>query len=485
MLIGLIIGVLLLILMVLKTKIHAFVALIISAALTGIIGGMEPNSVLNAISKGFGGTLGSIGIIIGFGVIIGEIFEITGAAKRMAKTFIKIFGTGKEELALAVTGFVVSIPIFCDSGFVVLSPLVRAISRVTKKSAVALGVSLALGLVITHSVVPPTPGPVGVAGIFGVSVGSLMIWGLAIAIPMTLARLVYAKYIGNIYYQIPSETDETEYIRLNTEQKKELSLNANINTGLNFINTFSSTYKMNNSDAQITSKEIFESEEFKDENLPSNLATFSPIAIPIFFILLGQLFKFYKIENGLAPLIGFFGSPVIAVAVGVIIAIYALTANHSKDAIITASEKGMKAAGIIILVTGGGGALGMVLRESGVGIQIAEIISRWSIPAILVPFLVATVIRVIQGSGTVAMLTAASITAPMIATLNLNPVFGALAACVGSLFFGYFNDSFFWVVNRTLGIKNAKEQIRIYSIASTIAWATGIIALIILNILFG
>lgn len=458
MLIGLFIGVILLILMVLKTKIHAFVALIVSAALTGIIGGMDSTSVINAVSKGFGGTLGSIGIIIGFGVIIGEIFEITGAAKRMAKTFINLLGTGKEELALAITGFVVSIPIFCDSGFIVLSPLVKAISKVTKKSAVSLGVALALGLVITHSVVPPTPGPVGVAGIYGVNVGSLMLWGLITAIPMTLVGLFYAKYIGSVYYQLPSEIDGESYIRVkdNVEQNsKEVS------------------------------KKIFESEEFRDENLPSVSATFMPILIPIFLILLGQLFQFFKIQGVIASAITFLGSPIIAVAVGVLIAIYALTKGSPRNLIINASENGMKSAGIIILVTGGGGSLGMVLRESGVGVQIAEIILNWNVPAILVPFLVATAIRVIQGSGTVAMLTAASITAPMVTTLGLNPIFGALAACVGSLFFGYFNDSFFWVVNRTLGIKEAKEQVRVYSIASTVVWATGIITLILLNSIFG
>ena len=178
MILGLVIGIIILVFLILRTKIHAFLALIIAAAITGIIGGMPPNNVLSAITSGFGSTLGSIGIIIGFGVMMGQIFEISGAAERMAQTFIKKLGKGREEIALSITGFLVSIPIFCDSGFVILSPLTKALSKKTKKSVVTLGVSLAAGLVITHSLVPPTPGPVGVAGLFEVNVGSLILWGI-------------------------------------------------------------------------------------------------------------------------------------------------------------------------------------------------------------------------------------------------------------------------------------------------------------------
>ena len=159
MLIALGIGLIVLILLILKTKIHVFVALIISACIIGLGGGMKANDVVNAITGGFGGTLGNIGIIIGMGVMMGRLFEISGAAERMALTFLRIFGKKREEAALALTGFIVSIPIFCDSGFVILSPLAKAISRQTKKSIVGLSIALAAGLVITHSFVPPTPGP--------------------------------------------------------------------------------------------------------------------------------------------------------------------------------------------------------------------------------------------------------------------------------------------------------------------------------------
>lgn len=451
MIVGLIIGIVLLLVLILKTKVHPFLALIIAAATIGLIGGMPPNEVVSAITSGFGGTLGSIGIIIGFGVMMGQIFEISGAAERMAKTFIKMLGKGKEEIALAITGFVVSIPIFCDSGFVILSPLVKAISKKTNKSAVTLGISLAVGLVVTHSVVPPTPGPVGVAGIFGVSVGSLLLWGIILAIPMVIVGLIYAKYIGNKLYQIPSDDEEGAYIRLNAKDVK-------------------------------LSYDIVETD---DKDLPSNFIAFGPIIVPIILILIKQLLGFYGVEGAVMSIFGFIGHPVIAVGIGLMIAIFGLTTNTSKEVTINEMEKGIRSAGIIIFVTGGGGALGSVLRTSGAGDYIAQLIADSPLPAILLPLIVATLVRFIQGSGTVSMITAASICAPILATLDVNPVFAALAACVGSLFFGYFNDSYFWVVNRTLGIKDTKEQIKAWSVTSTLSWGTGVVMVLILNLIFG
>lgn len=449
MIFGLVIGILLLIVMIMKTKIHAFPALIIAAATTGLIGGMPAESVIGSISNGFGGTLGSIGIIIGFGVMMGELFEASGAAERMARTFIKALGKDKEEWALAITGFIVSIPIFCDSGFVILSPLVKAISRKTKKSVVSLGIALALGLVITHSLVPPTPGPVGVAGIFGVSVGSIILWGIVLAIPMTIAGTLYGKWLGRKIYQLPSEDGEG-WIR--PEYEKSIS--------------------------------NFEHDE-DDRELPSIFMAFAPIIVPVILILLSTVATALELEGAGIGAIKFLGAPVIAVGIGLLVAIYGLTSKSTREETIEKMEQGIKSAGIIILVTGGGGALGNVLRDSGAGNHIANLIASTNIPPILLPFIIASLVRLIQGSGTVAMITAASITAPIIVTLDVNPVFAALAACIGSLIFSYFNDSYFWVVNRMLGIKEAKEQIKVWSVTTTIAWAVGLVSLLIVNSIFG
>ncbi|NLW52915.1 MAG: GntP family permease [Tissierellia bacterium] len=453
MIIALIIGLILLIGMIVKTKIHTFLALIIAALFIGVAGGMPYNAVLQSVTDGFGGTLGSIGIIIGFGVMMGQIFEDSNAAKRMAHTILKVLGKGKEDVAMSVTGFLVSIPIFCDSGFIILAPIAKALSKSTGKSIMTLGLSLASGLVITHSLVPPTPGPVGAAGIFEANVGSVILWGIIIAIPMVIATLAYARYYGNKVYQIPGE--DGEWLRPEKREATESKIHS-----------------------------------FEGEKMPSTLVAFAPIIAPIILILintvLAAVLKTSGSEgNAITQFFIFLGTPIVAVGIGLLIAIFTLTKDFDRKQTMKIFQKGIESAGIIILVTGGGGALGRVLTNSGVGTQIAEAIAKTSIPAIILPFIIATIIRFIQGSGTVAMLTAASIAAPITTSLGVDPVFATLSACVGSLFFSYFNDSFFWVVNRTIGIDEAKEQIRGYSITSTIAWGVGFVTLMIVNAIFG
>ena len=180
----------------------------------------------------------------------------------------------------------------------------------------------------------------------------------------------------------------------------------------------------------------------------------------------------------------FIGSPIFAVGIGLVLAILTLGRSLTREQILKEMEKGMASAGIIMLVTGGGGALGQIIKDSGLGSYIEQGLAGSGLPIVILPFVIATLIRFIQGSGTVAMTTAASITAAIVAESGGNPYMAALACCVGSLFFSYFNDSYFWVVNRTLGVSDTKDQIRTYSITSTIAWAVGFAEIMILSIFF-
>ena len=459
MLIGLAIGIAVLIFLVLKTKIQAFLALIISTVVVGVIGGMPLTNItievdgvektfgiVNSITSGFGGTLGSIGIIIGFGVMMGQIFEVTGAAKRMAHTFLKLFGKKREEEALALTGFLVSIPIFCDSGFVALAPIAKAISKATKKSVIGLGTALAAGLVITHSLVPPTPGPLGVCGIFGVDVGKFILLTLVLALPMAIACIAYSRlYLSKKYYRIPNE--EGEIVEMPYQEPN-----------------YEAAFSMDMT------------------GVPGALESFMPLIIPIILILINTVATAMGKTEGFMNVLVFLGQPIVAVGLGLIVAILTLGRSLDRHEALTEMEKGMASAGIIMLVTGGGGALGQIIKDSGLGTFMAEGLAKTAIPIIILPLLIATAMRFIQGSGTVAMTTAASITAPIIAASGVSPILGAVACCVGSLFFGYFNDSYFWVVNRTLGVSEAKDQLRIWSVTSTVAWAVGVVEVLILNI---
>ena len=177
----------------------------------------------------------------------------------------------------------------------------------------------------------------------------------------------------------------------------------------------------------------------------------------------------------------FLGQPIVAVGIGLLVAIFTLGRKFDRQTVLAEMEKGMASAGIIMLVTGGGGALGRIITDSGLGAYMANGLAKTAIPLIILPLIISTAMRFVQGSGTVAMTTAASISAPILIAAGASPLLGAIACCVGSLFFGYFNDSYFWVVNRTLGVSEAKEQLTIWSVTSTIAWAVGVIEVIILS----
>ena len=459
MLIGLAIGIAVLIFLVLKTKVQAFLALIICTIIVGVVGGMplanitievdgveKTFGILNSITSGFGGTLGSIGIIIGFGVMMGQIFEVTGAAKRMAYTFLRLFGKKREEEALALTGFLVSIPIFCDSGFVVLAPIAKAISKATKKSFIGLGVALAAGLVITHSLVPPTPGPLGVCGIFGIDVGSCILLTIVRALPMTIACIAYARlFLSKKYYRIPN--DQGEIVEVPYQEPD-----------------YEGAFAMDM------------------HGVPGALESFMPLLVPIILILINTIASALGKTSGAMEILVFLGQPIVAVGLGLLVAIFTLGRKLDRHTCLSEMEKGMMSAGIIMLVTGGGGALGQIIKDSGLGNFMAEGLAQTAIPIIILPLLISTAMRFIQGSGTVAMTTAASISAPIILASGASPLLGAIACCVGSLFFGYFNDSYFWVVNRTLGVSEAKDQLTVWSVTSTIAWAIGVVEVLILNI---
>ncbi|MGY4675259.1 GntT/GntP/DsdX family permease [Ursidibacter arcticus] len=451
--IGLLVAVFVLVVLVLRTRVHAFIAMLIASAIAGLIGGMSVDNTLGAITKGFGGTLGGIGIVIGLGVMMGSILEVSGAAEKMAYSFIKFFGKKKEEWALAITGYVVSIPIFVDSAFVILYPVAKALAKNGKRSLLTLGVALAGGLVVTHHTVPPTPGPLGVAGLFGVDIGAMLLVGMAMAILPVIGIVLYAKWLDKKYPTFNQEVFTQEELK----QKYD---------------------------------DYIESREKKE--LPSLGLSLLPILLPIGLIfikaILGLMTKENPAltENSLYQFFNFIGHPMIALAISVLVAVYTLLPKADKNTTALHLEEGVKTAGIILLVTGAGGALGAVLRDSGAGKQLAEQVAALPISPILIPFIVSTLVRFIQGSGTVAMITAASISAPILAQIpGVNMLLAAQAATMGSLFFGYFNDSLFWVVNRMMGINDVKKQMIVWSVPTTIAWAIGGSLVILANLIWG
>ncbi|HEX8041430.1 MAG TPA: gluconate:H+ symporter [Chryseosolibacter sp.] len=451
--IGLFVAVFVLIFLVLRTKVHPLIAMILAACIAGVAGGMTLNATVDSITRGFGTTLGSIGIVIGLGVMMGRILEVSGAAEQIARSFVHWLGHRRETWAMALTGYFVSIPIFVDSAFVILFPIVRALAKKTNRSLLALGVALAGGLVVTHTLVPPTPGPLGAAGIFGVDVGAMMLLGMALAIPPVIAVVLYAQWLGGKYPHVPWDP---------------LAVPSPIGRAR-------------------------ESEQ-GTRPPPAIVLSWLPIAVPIALIFVKALAALvphgqtdsHTVAMALLQVVAFAGTPVIALSVGTLIAVYTLVPWLDRKESNARMEEGLQAAGIILLVTGAGGALGAVVRDSGAGTALARQIRDLPVSPVMLPFFVATAVRLIQGSGTVACITAASITAPVLAVIpEVNMLMAAQSAVAGALCFSYFNDSLFWVVNRMMGLTDIRQQIFAWSLPTTLAWGVAGTGVAVLNLAFG
>ena len=443
MLLGLFLGIAIMIILVMKTRTHTFIALLLAALITGLIGKMSPSDAITAIQDGFGNTLKSTGIIIGLGVMMGGILEKSGAAEKMAYSFIKLIGQKNEEWALAITGWFISIPVFADSAIVIFAPLCKAMSKVTGKSVVGLALSLAVGLQLTHCLVPPTPGPLTAAGMFNVDVGQMIIGGALISIPMLIVVVFYTKWIGKKIYQVPN--DEGGFDRKEFKQE--------------YIKS------MDELNAMMDAKQ-----------LPGFWVSVAPIFIPIILILLKTVLGFVGISNSV---VDFLGSPIVALGIGTLLAIYGLVPKEDNKAVLKMMDDAIKDTGIIMLITGAGGSLGNVVKVSGIGTALGEMVTSWALPAVLIPFIIAALMRIALGSATVAITTAASLTAPLMSVLSISPLLMSLSCCVGAISFSYFNDSGFWVFNGMFGLTELKDQVRCKTAVSMIMSGVGVLELLI------
>ncbi len=390
-----------------RWKLHPFLALIFAAFIYGLLSGMKLSDVVSSITAGFGGTVSSIGIVIVAGTIIGFFLEKSGGAFTMAESILKLTGRKNVPLAMSIIGYIVSIPVFCDSGFVIINPLNKALTKRAGLSLSITAISLSLGLYATHTMVPPTPGPVAAAGILNADLGVVILWGLLVSIPAMLVGWFFAMKFGSKIKIDP--------------------------------------------DPELTEEEISK----KMKEAPGAASAFMPIIIPIILIVLKSISDFPTKpfgDGGFRNFIGFIGNPVTALIIGVLIA-FLLPKKLDKEMLSMSGWVGQAVlnAGIIILITAAGGAFGKVLQNSGIANIIGQNLAKANL-GMWLPFIIAAAIKTAQGSSTVAIITTASLLAPLMGPLGLTSTTAKALAVVaigaGSMVVSHANDSYFWVVTQ-------------------------------------
>lgn len=465
------IGIVVMLVLIIFTRLHAFPSLIISAILIALLA-MPVGDVINTVTTGFGNTMKSIGIVIGFGCIMGIFLEKSGAAKRMALTILKLVGVKNCDVVLGLTGFVVSIPVFCDSGFVILSSLAKEFSRLTKKSMVWLGGILGMGLYITHFMVPPTPGPLAVVSTFNenmpnsIDLGMYIIWGLLISIPLFIAAVFLFRYYGKKYPDLVVKEEEIDRSKYTEAQLKVLDRIA----------------------AKSKAGQELENKDFEDllaaEKLPSAFMSFFTLLLPIVLIFANTIVGQIKPLEGTTfrAVVQFLGNPVVALFISLCIGAFFLCKEFDRKTCVSLMNEACKDAGPIVFITAAGGALGAVINNIGAAKIMADWLVATGIPGILIPILIGVIMRFPQGSGTTAMITGSAIVAPMIAAgLPVNPYLAALALCLTTMCPSYLNDSYFHVVTNFSGM-DIKTSLKTWSVSTFIIPAVGSVILIILSL---
>ncbi|MFD1717799.1 GntP family permease [Georgenia deserti] len=493
LLLALALGVATIVVVVLFTRLDAFVGLIAAGLVTGLVAGGSPTDIVGWITEGFGSTLASIGIVIGLGVAIGKILEVSGAADALARAFLRAFGKGREEWAMASVGAVVSVPVFCDSGYVIMNPLARSIARVKRGGYVALALALGCGMTLTHHLVPPTPGPLGVAGILQADLGAVILTGLVFTVILLPVVVLYARWIGpRLEAEIVPAVREAVYPEP-ARVRGTGGTDAHRGSAQEHSGEAGTTVSAPEAAGDAAEAGEAPAEEGRARRISGFLA-FLPLAVPLVLIVAntvtaaidrsnqGALYGDYEAAAWTQPF-AFLGDPVIALIIGLVIAVYALLPRWTpRGRVHSWLAEAAASAGLILLITGAGGGFGLVLRESGVGDALAEAVGATGLPAFLVPFVIATLVRLAQGSGTVAMITAASVTAPLVAGLGISPVVAALACTAGSMCCSYFNDSYFWVVTRFTGL-DGTAALKGWSGITTVAWAASIPLLFVASLI--
>jgi len=432
-----------------KYKIHPFLSIMAVSLVLALLAGLPLTEIADVIGAGFSGTFSSIGIVIILGALIGSVLEQTGAAFKLADMVIKLVGKKNPELAIELMGWVVSIPVFCDSGFVILDPIRKALVRRTGTSSVAMTVALSAGLYISHVFIPPTPGPIAAANTLGIGDNLLLVMGLGLvaSILPLIAGLLYAKYIGK---------------------------------------------KVKSEDELVADGEVVKTyEELVAEygKLPGGLNALAPIIVPVIFMALGSVASVFKeaLPVFVFNLLTFLGKPVIALAAGTIFAVIQLAIAKKMKDFYNITNDTLKTVGPILFVTAAGGVLGKVISSSDMVNYITANAGILEAIGIFFPFILAAILKSAQGSSTVAITTTAGIMAPLMSAMGLDtPVLASLtvmAIGAGAMTVSHANDSYFWVVTN-FGKMKPEQGYKTQTMLTLVMGVSAMIGIFVLSLFF-
>lgn len=432
-----IIGLALLLVLIIKFKVHAMLSILIGAIAIGLIAGMPFEEIVTAVDDGIGNTLKGIALLVGLGSMFGAILEASGGAQTLAVTMVKKFGDEKAAWALGITGLVISIPVFFDAGLIILIPLAFSLAKRTKKSSLFYAIPLLAGLAVGHAFIPPTPGPVLVATMLNVELGWVILVGVCCGFfAMIVAGPVWGAVCGKKYHvPVPDQ--------------------------------------------------IANQKDIDESKLPSFASVVTIIMIPLVLIILKSVAGVVPALAGVAPLFNFLGQPFAALLIATLAAMFILGTRHGYtmpelEKILT---KSLEPTGLILLVTACGGVLRYILQYSGLGEIIGNAVASINLPIVVVAFLVAALVRICVGSATVAMTMAAGIVAAMPEIASLSPMYLACvvaAVAGGATVCSHFNDSGFWLVRSLIGL-DEKTTLKTWTIMETLVGGTGFIVALIIS----
>ena len=454
LIIAFVVAVVLMIVAISKWKVHPFLSIMAVSVLLALVAGIplvktgDTNGIADVIGAGFSGTFSSIGIVIILGALIGSILEQTGAALKLADMVVKLVGKKNPELALQLMGWVVSIPVFCDSGFVILDPIRKALVKRTGTSSVACTVALSAGLYISHVFIPPTPGPIAAASTLGIGDSLLLVIGMGVlcSIFPLIAGLLYAKFIGK---------------KVKSADEIAASNNEVVKTYEELVAGYG--------------------------KLPGGFNALAPIVIPVILMALGTIGKQVGITGFALDLLTFLGTPIISLAVGTIFAVIQLALAKKMGDFYSITNDTLKTVGPILFVTAAGGVLGKVISSTTMVSYITENANFLMDLGIFFPFLLAAILKTAQGSSTVAITTTAGIMAPMMASLGLDtPVLGALtvmAIGAGAMTVSHANDSYFWVVTN-FGEMTPDQGYKTQTVLTLVMGVASIIGIFLVSLFF-